>query len=161
MLVLTGHYDTKGNPCIRLPLEGIFGRSTEKLGLRPEALIDTGFTGFISMPMEHAFLLALPLSCWTSSTLADGSTHDKLAASVHVKLVGKATWGEAILEPHSSEYLVGLEFLRTFHLALVLTEKEVLLFNDDPEWPQELSEMKEGRAVRERRVPYRLADWLQ
>ena len=160
MLVLAGHYDTRGNPCIPLTLEGAFGRSTERLGLHPEALIDTGFSGFISMPMEDAFLLALPLSCCTSSTLADGSTHDKLAASVHARLAGKATWGEAtwgeaILEPNSSEYLVGLEFLRTFHLALVLTEREVLLFNDDHEWPRELNEMREPRSVKEVRLPYR------
>jgi hypothetical protein len=53
MLVANGYYDERGNPCMRLPLEGAFGRSTEQLKLSPEALIDTGFDGFISMPSRR------------------------------------------------------------------------------------------------------------
>jgi predicted aspartyl protease len=149
MIVATGYYNTRRNPCIRLHLEGAFNRSTAQLGDQSEALIDTGFDGFISMPMKEAFCLAVPLNGWVFSKLADGSTHKKTAAWVRAILTAKEAWGEAILEPDSNEILVGLEFMRTFQLALVLTASNVLLFNDDDEWPRELSEMKEPRGVGE------------
>jgi hypothetical protein len=54
MLAAAGFYDTNGNPCLHFHLAGAFNRSTELLGFEFEAVIDTGFDGFISMPMHNA-----------------------------------------------------------------------------------------------------------
>lgn len=153
MLAATGFYDTNGSRCLNFHLAGAFNRSTELFGLKFEAVIDTGFAGFISMPMHSAFPLALPLNGTTPSKLADGSVHEKLSAWGRATIAGRSKWGDVILEPDADEMLIGLEFLQGFGLALVLTKGEILLFEENEEWLEKLRDTQQMPGVKEAPPP--------
>eukprot|EP01041_Mallomonas_annulata_P033765 gene33765-56435_t len=54
MSVWNGHFDSKGNPCISIE---VFGTNSSPLAL--DATIDTGFSGFLMMPMLPAMPLGM------------------------------------------------------------------------------------------------------
>jgi hypothetical protein len=85
------------------------------------------------MPLIRAFPLGLPLAGTTSVVLADGKTHDKFIAMSSASLDGTA-WkpGVVILEPSSTDILVGMEFIRTFKKTLfVYANKQIATLIDD------------------------------
>ena len=69
-----GSYDEQGNACLKFHLCGV---RHDPPGVEYTGIIDTGFTGFLQIPIATAFELALPLEGTTSVTLADGSTSAK------------------------------------------------------------------------------------
>lgn len=110
-----GFLDNSGTPCLRISIKGPFSPAQEF-----DAVIDTGFSGFLSMPLVQAFPLGLLLYGTTTVTLADGASTYKLTAQAMV-VMGKASEiGIAILEPSSTEVLIGMEFLQTFERVLLL-----------------------------------------
>src|SRR5690242_13746171 len=128
MLVATGYFDKNFNPCLKITLSGAFPGPGKEF----EAIIDTGFTGFVSIPLIQAFPLGLPLFGTTRLTLADGSTSDRLTALGRLTLLGQQTReGLVILEQSSTEVLVGMGFLRAFELALIITKDEVTVFDEE------------------------------
>lgn len=128
MLVATGYFDPNGNPCLKITLSGAFPGAKVEF----EAIIDTGFTGFISIPLIQAFPLGLPLFGTTRLTLADGSTSDRLTALGRITLLGQQTKeGVVILEQGSTEILIGMGFIRAFGLALIMTKDDITLFDEE------------------------------
>src|SRR5580698_8430251 len=105
-----GYFTSSGRPAIKLWIYGAYIAARQEF----EATIDTGFSGFISMPFVRAFPLGLPLIGTTSVVLADGKTHDKFIAMSSASLTGELSeqWevGTVILEPSSTDILVGMEF---------------------------------------------------
>lgn len=79
MIVKTGFFDETGAPCVRLGIEGAFARCSAP-GDAFHATLDTGFAGFLSMPLDKAFPLGLPLINSVKITLADGAVHEKITA---------------------------------------------------------------------------------
>jgi predicted aspartyl protease len=134
MRVASGFFNSGGSPCVNFRLSGVLAGSAAKEGFEFEAVIDTGFDGFVSMPMAQAFPLGLPLRGAIEVTLADGRNATKLHALGRAMIGDRANWGAVILEPASDEILIGLKFLQVFDLALVLTRSEVLLFERDEDW---------------------------
>jgi predicted aspartyl protease len=53
----TGYLESNGHPCIKIKVHGISGDLAQEF----EAMIDTGFNGFLLMPIMAAFPLGLPL----------------------------------------------------------------------------------------------------
>lgn len=107
--------------------------------------MDTGFSGFVSMPLFQAFPLALPLHSTTSVILADGSQKFRLVAAGSA-FVGEETHiGLVILDPTSTEVLVGMGFLRTFKKKLVVCPETDTVSLEDadenipPESPEQQS----------------------
>lgn len=118
----TGFLDNSGTPCLRISIKGPFNPGQEF-----DAVIDTGFSGFLSMPLVQAFPLGLILYGTTTVTLADGSSDYKLTAQAMVVMGDVHEIGIAILEPSSSEVLIGMEFLKTFNRVLFLhPEKSIV-----------------------------------
>jgi len=84
MQVQIGSFDANGNPTLKINVSGVYSTTpVEFVGI-----IDTGFSGFLSMPMLQAFPLGLPLTGTTSAILADGQTQNKLLASAKVTIDG-------------------------------------------------------------------------
>ena len=94
-------------------------------GIEYEGIIDTGFTAFVQLPLAVAIELALPLEGTTSVMLADGSTAAKLTAQAQATLLGESEVGIAIIEFHSPEILIGMDFLRRFRRGLIVSRQVV------------------------------------
>lgn len=113
----TGYLHKSGSPAIKIKVWGV----APGLAKEFEAIIDTGFSGFLSMPMVQAFPLGLVLTGTTNVVLADGSTDTKLTALGVVGLPsGQTRPGVIILEPNPTDILVGVEFLNQFERTLLL-----------------------------------------
>jgi predicted aspartyl protease len=122
-----GHFDSLGNPCLKFHLCGV---AHDPPGLEFEAIIDTGFSGFIQLPMQHAFSLKLPLEGTSSYVLADGSRGTSLTALAHTTFGGTTVLGVISLTPGSLDVLVGMDFLRRFKLGLIMTKGTIVLSDE-------------------------------
>ena len=76
MQPIIGFLHESGSPAIDLEISGPFPDVRQGF----TAIIDTGFTGFVSMPLASAFPLGLSLFGTSSVVLADGNSQTKLLA---------------------------------------------------------------------------------
>ena len=121
-----GHFDNQGNACVKLHLCGVrnFPQGVEFSGI-----IDTGFTGFIQLPLGVALGLGLPLEGTAKVMLADGSEIIQLTAQAIASVnfpepIGKRSInGIVTLSEYSLDILIGMEFLRSFEHRLFLSTK--------------------------------------
>lgn len=123
-----GHFDSFGNPCLKFHLCGV---AHEEPGLEYEGIIDTGFSGFIQLPFNHAFSLKLPLEGTVTAILADGSKTANLTALARTSFGGKTVTGAVTLAPGSQDILVGMGFLRRFKLGLLMVSNGILLVDEE------------------------------
>ena len=123
----TGFFDKNGSPSIKIKLAGAYSTKATEF----ELIVDTGFSGFISMPIIRAFPLGLPLTGTTSVVLADGKSQTKLFASAKTTIGNRTEVGLVILEESSSHILVGMDFLRTFKLAIFVGEKGITVYDEE------------------------------
>ena len=126
MVTWTGYFANSGSPALKVTISGPF---TE--GLEYEAVIDTGFTGFLSIPIIEGIRLGLVLHGTTKVSFADGSDNYRLTAKAMVEVHDDNNIGVAILEPNSNEILVGMDFLRLFKRALYVSHDLVALVDED------------------------------
>jgi predicted aspartyl protease len=133
-----GPYDQTGNACLKLHMRGV---KHAPPGAEFEAIIDTGFTGFIQLPLSEALSLSLPLEGTNSVTLANGSSLVMLTALAQVTLMGRTEVGVVLLSMTSNDILVGMDFLRRFDRALVVSKKVGVILVEEAEW----SAVSEGR----------------
>lgn len=127
----TGFLDDNGDAYIELEVSNPLGWKSK---LR--CLIDTGFTGFLSIPILDAFPIGLLLVSTIPVALADGSVHYKLTCLGMVHLEYQSEVGMIIIEPESKQVLVGMEFLRKFKKKLVIDPQNgtvELLPSDKPD----------------------------
>jgi predicted aspartyl protease len=126
MVTWTGYFANSGSPSLKVTISGPF---TD--GLEYEGIIDTGFTGFLSIPIIEGIRLGLVLHGTTKVSFADGSDNYRLTAKAMVKVHDKSNVGVAILEPSSTEVLIGMDFLRLFKRALFVSHDLVTLVDED------------------------------
>jgi len=125
--IQTGYLDKIGHPTVRIAVHGIHPNLKQEF----EALIDTGFTGFLLMPLVSAFPLGLTLLGTSSYTLADGSTSPKLLAFGTVTLQGQETSGVIVLETGQCGLLLGMAYLRAAKRTLIVSDTTVSLLDQD------------------------------
>lgn len=140
-----GHFDSLGNPSLKFHLCGVIHKEP---GLEFEGILDTGFTGFIQLPIQHAFSLKLPLESTASYTLADGSQTACLIALARTTFAGKAVTGAVTLAPGSQDILVGMAFLRQFKLGIIMV-KNTIVFIDEEELEQMEQKQKRDEEKRD------------
>lgn len=97
----TGYLDN-GDPYIDVDIPA-FGQAVT---LR--CLIDTGFTGFLSVPLLQAFPLGLILSSTTNVALANGAVETKLVCLGLARLDGVQQIGIFMIENRGSDVLLGM-----------------------------------------------------
>lgn len=123
--VWTGYFDKSGSPALRIRVSGPFGPGAEF-----SAILDTGFTGFVCMPLLKALPIGLMLLGTTSVEQADGSNAIKLTARGSVRVGSETQIGIVVLEPTGSDVLIGMSFLRLFKKALVVATESVVLVDE-------------------------------
>ncbi len=129
-----GHFDDQGNACLKFHFRGA---RHEHPGVELTGIIDTGFTGFLQLPLDVAIRLALPLAGTATVTLADGSSGGKVMAEGIATFRDQSLVGSVVLEPSSPDILIGMDFLRTFDRSLVITHELVgLISNKNQEGPE-------------------------
>lgn len=126
MPIWTGYFANSGSPAVKIRVSGPITKGKEF-----EAILDTGFTGFLSMPLVQAIAVGLILHGTTTISLADGSTSYRLTARGMVNIEGESNVGVVILEPSSNELLLGMAFLRQFKRALFVSEFGVMLTDEE------------------------------
>lgn len=110
----TGYFEN-GDPYIDVEVSNPLGWKSKL-----KCLIDTGFSGFLSIPILQAFPIGLILHTTSSVTLADGSKSAKLTCLGAAHLDGDAKVGLILIEPASDVVLLGMDFLRKFNKRLVV-----------------------------------------
>ena len=100
-----------GEARIRLTVRGHRGREQEV-----EAVIDTGYTGALTLPATLIMLLGLRWQSTQRATLADGST---CVFQVHV---GKVKWDgkvrQMLVDEADTDPLIGMRLLRGHELKM-------------------------------------------
>ncbi len=141
-----GFIDSDGHPRIRVRITG----TVPGVSVDLDALIDTGFTGFLMLPVAQALSLGLVLIGTGDYTLADGS------AVTNFLVKGTLTIGpdlyfasagnpdeapespkrgsesaEGVIVLSGDEALIGMDFLRTLNKALLIHSTSVTLTDED------------------------------
>jgi clan AA aspartic protease len=118
-----------GHPIIKVKVWGV----AEQFAQEFEALVDTGFTGFLSLPLTAALPLGLTLISTVNYTMADGSSTSSLVALGTVDYEGQKIFGAISLElsANSTSVLVGMEFIKEGKLMLLLHSNSAMLIDLD------------------------------
>lgn len=125
---LVGRSDERGHAWLKVK---VFGLSAQ-LGREFEAMIDTGFTGFLTLPLASALPLGLILAASQTSTLANGATADSLVCMGNIDLGnGDLVTGE-ILVGGGETPLLGMGFLKESGRMLCIMPEGFLLV--DVKW---------------------------
>ena len=114
---MTGNLNQKESPKITILLQGNFGKPQPF-----DAIIDTGFTGNISMPLIKALPLGLILFSTASFILADGSKEDTLLC-LGIAKIDEIKKPAIISLSKGKDILLGTEFLTSFGVELKLNYK--------------------------------------
>src|SRR6266404_9665868 len=94
----TGSFNKSGSPTLKITISGALPGS----GVEFEAVVDTGFTGFLQMPAVSAFPLGLILAGTTDVILAGGTTAPRLVALGTAKVEGEIKSGIILLSTGGS-----------------------------------------------------------
>jgi clan AA aspartic protease len=122
-----GSFDSQGTPVLKI-----------RIAIPPtaeaefEAIIDTGFTGFLSVPVWALPIMKSQVDGIQWATLADGATLIRLTVKATVSIDDVNITEEAIIERDGNEVLIGMEFLRLAGRSLLISSarNEVLLIED-------------------------------
>jgi len=114
-MTVTGSFNSSGSPVIEIAVSGPLTQPTIFT-----AMMDTGFSGFLLLPILEAFPVGLILRGTIPITLADGSTQTKLTCLGGLHFEGESQVGLIIIEWQSTEILVGMDFLRKFSRKLIV-----------------------------------------
>ena len=122
-----GRFDSKGTPTLGISIVGISAEPKQF-----DAIIDTGFTGFLLVPLQGMSIRRSQITGLMEIALADGITYKRLYVPATVIVDGESRTEAAILEPDGHEVIIGMDFLRRFWRGLTLlpSEGKVLLPRD-------------------------------
>lgn len=125
MFTVRGYFEIQGSPVFKVRI-GPVGAASEEI----EAVLDTGFNGFVSMPAALATQLQFkPSRSAAKVEMADGSVGSKPLAEAIVTLDSRNREGPVIIERKGNDVLLGMEFLKAFGLSLYLTPDAAVLFD--------------------------------
>ena len=126
---VVGSFDANGSPFVTISVSSANQASPPVRVF--DAVIDTGFTGFLQMPTQEANGLGIIARTSGDVEYADGRVRAVPLGWARVVLGEAAEDGFIHLQEATTEVTVGLEFLRTFRKTLVLsiTDHRVLLID--------------------------------
>ncbi len=108
---MKAHFDAFGMPRIEIEVKG------SRAVVSMEAILDTGFNGELSLPIDVAVQLGLELRDIITVELADGSQSDELVFAGY--LIDEGVEKEvSVLLTHSQDALADTELLRDRRVVL-------------------------------------------
>lgn len=136
MSLQVGYIDSNGHPRIKIVVSGTNSGAVADV----DAMIDTGFTGFLMLPVAQALPLGLVLYGTGNYTLADGSEVTNFLAKGTVTVTPpdgmppppppfalQSETVEGIIVLAGDSVLVGMEFIRNLEKVLVVGPLVLLL----------------------------------
>lgn len=122
-----GKFDDEGNPTLKFTVSA----DATSPGVEVVGIIDTGFTGFVMLPIQYSLSLGLTPKSTTTLKLADESTCVGVLADAHISLDSSTSRdGVVTLESKTKEILIGMDFLRQFGLALAVFSDSISLVDE-------------------------------
>lgn len=112
---MDGSFSPTGHPIFQIEVYGFSDKFSQKF----DAMLDTGFSGFLNLPLVYALKIGLILNSTASYTLADGSTQHTLLCLGSIK-IGEGVQPGLISISKGSDVLIGMDFLRKFKKKLSL-----------------------------------------
>lgn len=127
MATTIGSTGSSGSPVIKIKVAGVLGDGAEF-----DATVDTGFSAFISMPIMNALPLGLTLYGTTSVQFGDGNSAARFTALATATISGEPgpQVGVVILEPATTETLVGMSFITSFKKSVFFYRGFIALFDE-------------------------------
>lgn len=121
--------NSAGHPYIRVKVFGI----SDVFAKEFDALIDTGFTGFLMLPLTAALPLGLTLYGTSTYTLADGTQSTNLIAFGTIEYEGQKVGGPISLENNvnCTDVLLGMDFIRQAKQMLIVCESGAAFLDMD------------------------------
>jgi len=107
------------SPEVPIELYSEFGNSNVKV----VAIVDTGFTGFLSVPMAVGMKANLRLLSMGYYTLADGRQVKKIECVGKIRFGGKDIVGIISLSETSDDCLLGMQFLEKLEMDFTVSVK--------------------------------------
>jgi len=99
----------------------------EIIGAGPiEAVIDTGFSGFLVLPQTHPYSSVLPVVASETYDVAGGQQVTFDVALGQIRWMGQAMLVEMLLSP-ATEVLVGTQVFRGHRLEIDYTKRTVVI----------------------------------
>jgi len=124
---IEGDLDENNQPRIRVIATGI------RMENRIDAIIDTGFDGYLCLPVQIAIQAGLELYGAQVSELADGSVRNELVFIGQVAFENQSSAEVEILLTESDDALVGVALLMPYKLNIDFPERTVFIeYGDKP-----------------------------
>jgi clan AA aspartic protease len=127
-LEITGNIDGTNQLWTKLDVIGMNGNS------KIDAIIDTGFTGELQLPIKTAVQIGLTLAGTGRAILADGSKIDQLLFSGTI-VWGTTTKDVTISIADSNEALIGGGLLHGYDLIISFSKKILTIKEPDIDIP--------------------------
>jgi len=126
MASIRGSFDSDHTPVVPIAVASTSGPSTFV-----DAIIDTGFTGFVQVPVPFAQQVGLTPRTITETQYPDGRIDAVPLAWGQIALGEDTREGFVHIQRGSDEAIVGIEFLRLFRKILLISvvERTVLLID--------------------------------
>lgn len=106
---MDGYLNDSGHPIFKFSVYGY----SKKRSVPLEAMLDTGFTGFLDLPLVYCLKAGLILVSTADYVLADNSVSSTLLCAGTIALEdGTAVVGTISINFKSNRALLGMEFLR-------------------------------------------------
>lgn len=112
---MDGFFNQNFHPVIPIEAYGFSKDITQKF----DAIMDTGFNGFLQLPLVYALKVGLILRSTASFTLADGSVQHTILCLGTIRL-NKEEQSGLISISKGNDVLIGMEFLKKFNKTLHL-----------------------------------------
>lgn len=121
---MNGYFSNNGHPMFKISVYGY----SRKVSIPVEAMLDTGFTGFLSLPLAYCLQAGLILVSTADYVLADDSISSTLLCLGTIVLNdNKDVKGAISISFKSKSALLGMEFLSKLKAKLELdTEKQTV-----------------------------------
>ncbi len=127
MPIVTVPFNAMGQPTVQVTLSFAGGSSGRKL----EAVLSTGFSGFLAVPERAALDLGAGPAAALRVEMGDGSVRAVQACLGAAEFEGSTKRGLVLLLPDDGSVLAGLEFLRRFGATLsVAASRSFICFGD-------------------------------